>query len=299
VATSALLHATVALALLPEWLPRHVRVTEQAIELTLELPTPPFESPATPAADQAGRKVTPGSADLAQIASVPGPQDAAAAPPPAPREPDVALILPSIEPPPAISARDFGVGAPPPALEPNLEKILPPVQGPQMITGRDFAMTAPPAAAKSPSVQERVKAPPLPSPIRQAVPKRAAQQDAAGKSDGKARDAPSPVTRTATNYTNQQARQDYLLQIVRKLSQSRFYPQSREESERGVVVARLTVARDGRLIDVSLAKSSGFPNLDRSVMDTIRKASPFAPMPAEIAADGHTFVVPINYASER
>jgi TonB family protein len=180
--------------------------------------------------------------------------------------------------------------------EPNLEKILPPVKAPPTITGHDFAMTAPPALPKSPSVQERIQAPPPQQPIRQAVvPKRASQQNAAEKSDGPAREAPSPVTKTATDYSSQPAQRDYLWQIIRKLSQSRFYPQSREESERGVVVARLTVARDGRLIDVSLAKSSGFPRLDRSVMDTIRKASPFAPLPAEIGVDSHTFIVPINY----
>ncbi|MPZ34790.1 MAG: TonB family protein, partial [Rhodospirillales bacterium] len=44
---------------------------------------------------------------------------------------------------------------------------------------------------------------------------------------------------------------------------------------------------------------SGSPALDRGVMDTIRKASPFAPLPAELAADSHTFIVPINYAQER
>ena len=45
-ATSALLHATVAAALLPEQLPRQARVTERAIEVTLDLPTPPKETPA-------------------------------------------------------------------------------------------------------------------------------------------------------------------------------------------------------------------------------------------------------------
>jgi protein TonB len=286
-------------ALLPELLPRHERVTEWAIELTLELPTPQFEVPAVPAADQAARKETPGSAEATQTAAAPGPPDAAVVPPPAPAEPDVALILPSIEPPPAVSARDFGASSSPPAPEPNLEKILPSAKAPPMVAGRDFALTAPPATAKSPSVQDRTEAPSPRQPIRQAVPKRASQQNVTEKSDGTAPDAPSPTTRTAVNYGNQQAQQDYLLQIVRKLSQSRFYPSPREQSEQGVVVARLTVARDGRLIDVSLATSSGSPNLDRSVMDTIRKASPFAPMPVEIAADGRTFIVPISYAHER
>jgi protein TonB len=297
VATSALLHATVAVAMaLPSEQPlQQTRISERAIEVTLDLPTPPIEEPATAAANQAALKLTPGSAELVQTATAPGPQDAAAAPPPVPAKPDVALILPSNEPPPAISTRDFGNSASPPAPELNLEIILPPVEAPPPIAGRDFAMTAPPALAKSPSVQERIQAPPPQQPIRQAAPRQASQQHVAEKSDGRAQDAPSPSTKTATNSSSQPAQRDYLWQIIRKLSQSRFYPQSREANERGVVVARLTVARDGRLIDVSLAKSSGFPNLDRGVIDTIRRASPFAPLPAEIAVDSHMFIVPINY----
>jgi hypothetical protein len=34
-------------------------------------------------------------------------------------------------------------------------------------------------------------------------------------------------------------------------------------------------------------------------VDSIRRASPFAPLPAELTADRHTFIVPINYAQER
>jgi periplasmic protein TonB len=48
-----------------------------------------------------------------------------------------------------------------------------------------------------------------------------------------------------------------------------------------------------------LARPSGSPALDRGVIDTIRKASPFAPLPAEFAADSHTFIVPIDYTQER
>ena len=42
---SALLHATALAALLPETLPRQERLSEQAIELTLERPTGPLEAP--------------------------------------------------------------------------------------------------------------------------------------------------------------------------------------------------------------------------------------------------------------
>jgi len=299
VATSALLHAAVAAALLPELLPRHVRISQSVIDVTLDVPTPPMEAAAVAAPAQAALKLPSGAAEPLQTAPEPAPRHTAAASPPAPTEPDLALILPSTTPPPTVSIRDFGPGASPPAPEPNLEPILPAVKAPPMVTGRDFAMTAPAALAQSPTVEERIQAPPPPQPVQQAAPKRAVQQHVAEKSDGKSRDAPAPLDRTATNYSAQQAQRDYLWQIITKLSQARFYPRSREASEQGVVVARMTVARDGRLIDVSLAKSSGFPNLDRGVLETIRKASPFAPLPTEAAADSATFIVPINYTHER
>jgi protein TonB len=297
-AASALLHAAVAVSLLPAGLPRQPQITERTVEVTLELPTPPIQVPPAAAPDQAALKVTPGLASPEQSAPRPGPVDPAAAPPPVPLEPDVALSFPATEPPPPLLARDFANSAQQPAPAPNLEKIRPPIQAPPSIPGREFAMTAPPALPTSPNVQEHKQAPPPQQPIRQATPKRAAQQQAAEKADGNARGAPSPVVRATAEQSNHPAQQDYLWQIIRKLSQYHFDAPS-EESEHGVVVARLTIARDGRLVDAALAQSSGFPNLDRAVMATIRRASPFAPLPAELAVERHTFIVPISYMQDR
>jgi TonB family protein len=86
---------------------------------------------------------------------------------------------------------------------------------------------------------------------------------------------------------------------MRKLAQYRYYPKSNITSEQGVVVMRLTVARDGRVLDLSLARSSGYPTLDAGVMDTVRQAAPYAPLPADIAGDRHTFTLPVNYAHQR
>jgi protein TonB len=296
---SALLHATALAALLPETLPRQERFSEQAIELTLERPTAPLEAPAVPAAEQAAQRLPSGASAFAPAALAPGPAEAASAPIPAPAEPHLARTLPSAEPPPAPAVRDFGTSAAPAGPLPTLEAMLPAVDAPPMVTGREFARTAPSALARSSVVQDQPQAPPPQQVVRQASPKRASQQNEADRSGGPSPGAASPVTKTATSYSAHQAQQDYLLQVVRKLSQARFYPVTREESERGLVVARLTIGRDGRLVAVALVKPSGSPALDRGVVDTIRKASPFAPLPAELAADSHTFIVPINYAQER
>jgi protein TonB len=216
---------------------------------------------------------------------------------PTPAEPHLAVTLPSAEPPPPPAVRDFGTSAAPPGPLPTLETMVPAVDAPPMVNGRDIARTAPSALARSSVVQDRPQAPPPQQVVRQAAPNRASQQNDAGRSQSPG--AASPVTRTAASYSAHQAQQDYLLLIVRRLSQARFTPATREERERGLVVVRLTIGRDGRLLAAELARPSGSPALDRGVIETIRKASPFAPLPAELAADSHTFIVPIDYAQER
>lgn len=113
--------------------------------------------------------------------------------------------------------------------------------------------------------------------------------------------AVKPSTPAASSPPNQrQALQDYVLQVVAKLSHTRFYAASpAARNGDGVVVARLTVARDGGLVDLSLPKQSGSSEVDSSVLDAIRKAAPFAPLPKAFADNRFTFIVPINYAPER
>lgn len=95
-----------------------------------------------------------------------------------------------------------------------------------------------------------------------------------------------------------QARQDYLARLVAQLSRQRF-DSSSGAGERGLVVARLDIARDGRLLDVGLVRSSGLAAFDRSVTTAIRRAAPFAPLPADLDADRFSFVVPLGYSAER
>jgi protein TonB len=215
-----------------------------------------------------------------------------------PVEPDVALKIPAIEPPP-LSARDFGNSTPAAAPAPDLQRSMPSIETPSSIRGRELAKTAPPADPISPNVQAFEQTPFPLQPIRQATPRRASHQQAAERADGTARGTLVPTSRATASPSNHPAQQDYLWQIVHKLSQMRIQPQSPQASEQGLVVARLTIAPDGRLVDLSLARSSGFAQLDRAVLDTIRRASPFAPLPGELGAERQTFIVPISYAQER
>ena len=165
---SALLHATALAALLPETLPRQERLSEQAIELTLERPTAPFEAPAVPAAEQAAQRLPSGASAFAPAALAPGPSEAASAPMPAPAEPHLARTLPSAEPPPAPWSATSAPAPRRPGPLPTLETMLPAVDAPPMVTGRELARTAPSALARSSVVQDRPQAPPPQQVVRQA-----------------------------------------------------------------------------------------------------------------------------------
>ena len=111
---------------------------------------------------------------------------------------------------------------------------------------------------------------------------------------------PPESASSAAAANQQQALQDYVMQVVRKLSQTRFYAASPSVQNRhGVVIARLTVARDGGLIDLSLPKQSGSAGVDGSLLDAIRRAAPFAPLPKGFTDSRFTFIVPINYTPEQ
>ena len=298
---SAGLHAGVALAMLPAMLPQQPRLTELTIPVTLELPLPPSQVSSAAAAVQAARNVPPGTENPVDepMGRAPGEPDAAAAPTRVPREPDVALLLPSVEPPPPLTAREIGAGASPPAPAPNLEKVLPPVNAPPLVSGRDFASTAPPAVASAPGVQPRAEAPAPQQPVRQATPRRAAQQQQADGTERNAGQTPSARNQAESDDRNRRVQQDYLMVVVRQLSRARSHEQSSEENTQGLVVARLTVAPDGRLLGLAVVRSSGFPGRDRSVAEAIRAVSPFPPLPPEIGVSPYTFVVPVGYALER
>ena len=66
-------------------------------------------------------------------------------------------------------------------------------------------------------------------------------------------------------------------------------------TESGSVVVRLTIARDGTLIDVSMFKSSGLPALDATALNMIRQASPYPPFPPDITGTRQNFLLPLQF----
>ncbi|HEY0124465.1 MAG TPA: TonB family protein [Rhizobium sp.] len=60
--------------------------------------------------------------------------------------------------------------------------------------------------------------------------------------------------------------------------------------EKGMTVrVRLTIAASGELASLSVARSSGIPELDGAVTDGVRRAAPFPPLPSEWGKPSWTF----------
>ncbi len=63
---------------------------------------------------------------------------------------------------------------------------------------------------------------------------------------------------------------------------------------KGTVSVRFVVTRDGNIISASVAGSSGSPQLDQTVVDAVRRASPVPSAPAEVAVSRQSFTVPFE-----
>jgi protein TonB len=227
---------------------------------------------------------------------------------PAPK-PTQALLLPdptSIDPP---TAQDFlppqpAVMQPAPTDEPKLEEAVAPVDAPPAVDGHEFAEAKPVPPATPPAPAPPVQ--PLgPKPPVKAQPKPQPPVATRALREAKREDAPGTAAHPASispgqGYAQRQAEEDYFRQIVQKISRYRFYSRQQNVSPHGLVVTRLTLSRDGGVLDVALLKSSGSTTLDTAVVDTIRQASPFPPLPPGLASGGtQTFIVPVNYTRDQ
>lgn len=273
-AASILLHLPLAMVLQPQLPPEKEHFSQWAIEVTLDRTLASAALlPASQAGLEAGRILPSGAVDLVRTALALGP-------------PDAVPLRPALSSSQAV-----------PPLPLALEKSLPLPQAPPVVTEHDPAFAKPSSSA--PDVLDRIQAPPPRQSERQAAPRPAPQHGANAAAKVPAARGQERGSDRAALTSQHDPRQDYILNIVRRLSHLRFVADSGSAPKaRGVVIARLTVARDGTLADLSLAEGSGSAGVDRSVLETIRKAAPFAPLPKDFSDNRFTFILPINYTRE-
>ena len=260
VALAALLHVLMALALWWAWVHRPLLPPdEEAIDVSFELPTAPqpLLARVTPA-----RPTQPLQAEPLSKPS---------------------LALPPVMPSQALPAPQFQPPAPQPSLPTPSEFTAPP--------------TIAPAPIPTPTLQSLLD--PLISPPPPAPPKREPDSRPASRAivapppaaAAKEASPPNPAANPADAFSRARAADSYLWQIVRKLEGYSY--QANVAANRGVTVVRVVIARDGKLLNASIAKSSGIPEFDRGVLAGVRAGSPYSPLPPDIRGESASFDLPL------
>jgi protein TonB len=257
---------------------------QDAVVITVDAGAPPA-SPDSPSGEKPAEPETastpePTPPERAREA----PQQAAAEP--QPRQAETQRPEPPVQqqPPPS--------PAPPPSLEAALAspQELPPPDA------RDFPtirMPLPPWPSPRPSPTAETPPPPPPPP----PPPRPPQPAAAPPPQNAPASVQAPPSNSADWLIGKsRARNAYLDQVARLTSKYRRYPASAfDNKQQGRVVTRVTIARDGKLIDVRIDTSSGWPAIDAAELETIRKSAPFPPVPVDMPGDPLILILPINY----
>ena len=85
--------------------------------------------------------------------------------------------------------------------------------------------------------------------------------------------------------------------LMRQLQRFKRYPASaHSHKEEGVVLLSFSLDRSGHVLAHSIARSSGYPDLDDEVMAMIMRAEPLPPFPASMVQDRIDLTVPIRFS---
>ena len=94
-----------------------------------------------------------------------------------------------------------------------------------------------------------------------------------------------------------QMKQHYLAALAAKINRNKYYPlSSRRRGEEGKVVVRFVVQKNGELTELSIVESSGSRRLDAAALKTLRRVSPFRPIPETLGRDNWSISVPIAFS---
>jgi protein TonB len=217
----------------------------------------------------------------------PQPPTETATPAPEPQQTAPPLPAPTPAPPPVVTATVAPDAVPPPLPQHKPERPRPaPALAP-----------APTPAPAAPMVAQAVPAP-LPT---QALPGPPAPSSgtAAGPSTGSGAGAGASGLGHGAfgNGRIDGPGDDYLERAKRRIAEYKHYPpQAVEQKQEGTAVLDITVQRDGRVLDVTLRRSSGFPLIDQAALAAVRAASPLPPFPATTPWPQGTFTVPFNFS---
>lgn len=159
-----------------------------------------------------------------------------------------------------------------------------------------------PLFAQRPTPPERVepdrKEPPKRREAKKPPPRQ--QQQAASKPTSKAKAQVEQSTRnaaqqSATGVSSSASPARWQSRLMAHLERRKRYPAgARRRGEQGTVYIRFRIDDSGNVLSVSLAGSSGFPDLDAEVLSLVRRASP---VPAPPPGANKTITAPVRFSA--
>ena len=143
-------------------------------------------------------------------------------------------------------------------------------------------------------------------PKRQPEARRAERTEAAsgnrGRSQANARRGSRESGRAAqsgggrSGVNASQARSNYSGQVLSRIRSAQRYPNAaRRQRAQGTATVSFMISARGGASSIRLVRSSGNPLIDRAAVDTVRRASPFPPIPREAGQRSMSFSVPIRF----
>lgn len=89
---------------------------------------------------------------------------------------------------------------------------------------------------------------------------------------------------------------NYPGKVASKLRRALRYPRAAQKDRlKGQAVVSFTVAANGSVGSVRIARSSGSPILDKAALEAVRRAAPFSPIPAAAGRSSWRFSVPLAF----
>ncbi|HEY0121138.1 MAG TPA: energy transducer TonB [Rhizobium sp.] len=153
-----------------------------------------------------------------------------------------------------------------------------------------------PLPVARPKPPERVVEKEKPKKIEKVQPKRQAQ---ASKQTDKAQAQVDTSNRnaaqaSATGSGSSMSPATWQSRLISHLERRKRYPASaRARGETGIAYVRFQIDDAGNVISATLARSSGFPDLDAEVVDLVKRASP---VPAPPAGVNKTITAPLRFS---
>ena len=179
----------------------------------------------------------------------------------------------------------------PQVLEPPPPELI--VEPPPPIEKPVVALPEPPPMPPPPEVKEE------PRPEEKPLERKRVERK---KSDMRTSAAPRSDRNTAETPASPSAGASAAMafwrdQVVSQLQRAKRYPRGAESRrEQGVVTLSFSLSRNGAVLSRSIARGSGYSELDQEVLAMVMRAQPFPPFPSSMIQARIGLTVPVRFS---